>query len=79
MMRRFQKTVPHGNPNREMILLPDPWKTVQRPHDSVASAATPDAPAVPLSSAVAIPKVVFQAIPNVQDLSGDPALARRPL
>ena len=87
MMRRFHKTFSPGNPNRYMVLRLDPENTLRQHHDSVAGAATPGAPAVPLNSAVAKSKVVFSAIiPStfvcsdpVKRLAGDPKLERRPL
>ena len=82
MIPRSQETFAPSNPNRYIMMLwSDPEKTLQRPHDSVVSAAIPDALTVPSNRPVAIPKIVFAAISSpfvcshlVKRPSDDPAL-----
>lgn len=48
-----------------MILVwPDPQRPLQRLNDCVVNAATPEAPAIPPSSFVAITKITFPEIPR---------------
>ena len=61
-------------------------KTLWRSHNTVVSAANPEAPAVPSDNTVATAKVFLPIISStlvcsdpVKRLSGDPSLIKRPL
>ena len=54
-----------------LLLWPDPHKTLWRPHVAIVVASTPETLAVPWDSPLAIPEVVFPAIPRGY-VSSDP-------